>query len=76
MWGGAPFGLIFKIYHDLKASVKGSFIKVIIIIAVAVAIGFAIGRYSPDIFGTNNELPTNSTKVPLEKAPNTAESEL
>lgn len=69
--GGADagIGLIGKVYEDLKATMRGSIIRVIIIIAVAIAIGFAVGKYSPSILGKDKELPTKTYTVPVEAAP-------
>jgi len=66
---GPSVGLIGKVYEDLKATLKGSIIRVIIITAVAIAIGFAIGKYSPHILGGNKELPTRTSTVPVEAVP-------
>lgn len=53
----AGIGLIGKIYEDLKSSMKGSIIKVLLIILIAVAVGFALGKYSPTILGKDSVSP-------------------
>jgi hypothetical protein len=58
--GGPTAGLIGKVYDDLKSSIKGSALKVLIIIIVAISIGIIAGRYSADFIGKDKNNPNQS----------------
>ena len=43
--GESKEGVLYRIYEDIKKSIKGNIIKIVIIIALSIAAGIGIGYY-------------------------------
>ena len=55
-------------------TIKDSIIKVLLIILIAVAVGFALGKYSPNILGKDSVSPATPTGS-VEAEPNAPQVE-